>query len=306
MSAAAGAVTPAKTSRPRRPLMRYFGGKWRIAPWIVKHFPPHTCYVEPFAGAGSVLLRKEPSEYEYLNDADAEVVNLFDMLRTRHDEFIRAIELTPFSRLELRRSLEPTDDLLERARRLYIRAWQARGGPRAQWNTGWRFQVVKARGKRAADDWNDIGHLWGIVNRLKQVGIECDDYVPVLGRFDAPTTLFYVDPPYLGTTRSRRWLDKGYAHDFTTEDDHRALAGHLAALAGMVVLSGYPSDLYRELYCDQGWEMRSKRTKTDVGYAVEAIWINPSAIERGAVTQSMLWPTAAAAPGPQMEEDDAE
>lgn len=33
---------------PSRPLLRWHGGKWKLAPWIVSQFPPHRVYVEPF------------------------------------------------------------------------------------------------------------------------------------------------------------------------------------------------------------------------------------------------------------------
>ena len=83
-----------------RPLLRYHGGKWLLAPWIISHFPAHRVYVEPFGGAASVLIRKERSYAEVYNDLDSEVVNLFRVLRAQPDDLVHAIELTPFARDE--------------------------------------------------------------------------------------------------------------------------------------------------------------------------------------------------------------
>ena len=95
---------------PTRPVLRYHGGKWRLAPWIISHFPPHRVYVEPFGGAASVLLRKPRSYAEVYNDRWADVVNVFRVLRepVRARALKRLIALTPFARDEF----APIDDKL--------------------------------------------------------------------------------------------------------------------------------------------------------------------------------------------------
>ena len=65
-----------------RPAMRYLGGKWRLAPWIISHMPAHRTYTEPFGGAASVLLRKPRVHAEIYNDLDGEIANLFRVLRS--------------------------------------------------------------------------------------------------------------------------------------------------------------------------------------------------------------------------------
>jgi DNA adenine methylase len=99
-----------------RPALRYFGGKWLLAPWIISNFPGHKTYVEPFGGGANVLLRKAPSKFEIYNDIDSNVVNFFRVLREDHRGLARLISLTPFSREEFLLAMEPIEDPIERAR----------------------------------------------------------------------------------------------------------------------------------------------------------------------------------------------
>jgi len=109
------------------PLLRFHGAKFRLAPWIISHFPRHRIYVEPFGGSGSVLLRKKRSEVEVYNDLDGEIVNLFRVARDNGEELSRQIFLTPYSRDEFVKSFELSDDPLEQARRTIVRSFQGFG-----------------------------------------------------------------------------------------------------------------------------------------------------------------------------------
>jgi DNA adenine methylase len=238
------------TARIDRPVLRYLGGKWRIAKWILQYFAAHHIYVEPYAGGASLLFRKASAPVEVLNDLDGEVINFFHILRTRTKELIQLIERTPYARAEVLNSWEPAvGEPLEQARRFYVRCWQAFGPPTAQARTtGWRFQRNSRRSP--VKSWNDTDRLWAVAGRLKQVHIECSDALGVIRRFDSPETLFYVDPPYVASTRTASTRFRGYRHEMTDEQ-HVQLADLLKNVQGMVMLSGYTSPLYEMLY--SGW-----------------------------------------------------
>ena len=269
----------------KRPALRYHGGKWRLAPWIISNFPDHTCYVEPFGGGASVLLRKPPSAIEVYNDLSKDVVNFFRVLREQPSDLIAAINLTPYSREEFLQSQEinpgPGDDNLEKARRFFVWSWQGRGRAGVREPGGWRFMSRNTRYHTPVDDWNNNDHLWAVVSRLKRVHIESDDALKVIKRFDTPETLFYVDPPYVQETRCFRWAHDGYQHDYT-DDQHMELARVLNKIQGMAIVSGYPSDLYNEIYSN--WRRVDRRSTKDNGIktATESLWLSSNISQKQA------------------------
>jgi len=127
----------------RRPALRWYGGKWRLAPWIIRHLLPHDGYVEPYGGAASVLLRKPPARLETFNDLHRRLVNFFMVVRERPQELVRAIELTPYARTEYKLAYQATPDPVEDARRFYVLACQGRGGAASgRARSGWRTQRI--------------------------------------------------------------------------------------------------------------------------------------------------------------------
>lgn len=259
-----------------RPVLRYHGGKWALAPWIISHFPPHRVYVEPFGGAASVLLRKPRCYAEVYNDVDGEVVNLFRVLRdpTTAARLASALTLTPFSRDEFSLSYEPSADPLESARRLVVRSFMGFGSNacNAERPTGFRSNSNRS-GTTPAHDWSQYPEvLRYAVQRLRGVVIENKDAFSVIAQHDSPDTLFYVDPPYLAETRGRNQFGN-YRHEMNQEA-HEKLSALLRAVKGMVIVSGYDSELYRDLYA--GWSSVTRAAHADGAKdRVEVLWMNP-------------------------------
>lgn len=269
---------------PTRPILRWHGGKWRLAPWIISHFPAHRIYVEPFGGAASVLVRKPRSYGEIYNDLDQEVVGLFRVLRDeptakRLQELLR---LTPFARQEFRDAYEPTDDPIERARRLVVRSFMGFGSnahssqAKGHRSTGFRANSNRS-GTTPAQDWaNYPAAMDALIERLASVVIECRPAIDVMLQHDSATTLHYVDPPYVHSTRAQgNKYDLGwrmYAHEMT-DADHAALLEALSELEGMVVLSGYAHPLYDEALAS--WKRVELETYADGARPrTEVLWLN--------------------------------
>ena len=262
-----------------RPALRYYGGKWRTAPWILSHFPPHKCYVEPFGGAASVLIQKERSRIEVYNDLNSDVVSYFRVLREQPEALSRAIHLTPYAREEydLATSGEDVADPIERARRFLVWSWQSQYF-KMRSKSGWRAINNDLRSQSPAADWANMNHLNAVAERFRKVQIEHGPALEVIERYDSPETLFYVDPPYVLDTRVDR---AAYIHEMT-DSDHAKLASALHAAKGSVVLSGYRSDLYEVLYNDWWSASTTSRINSPSGakLATETIWTNAEAQRR--------------------------
>ena len=226
---------------PSRPVLRWHGGKWRLAPWIISHFPPHRIYVEPFGGAASVLLRKQRSYAEVYNDLDDEVVNLFRVLRDDPQSngytLIDFLIHTPFARTEFEEAYEETTDPVERARRLIVRSFMGFGsnGHNAAVKTGFRSASSRS-GTTPAHDWGNYPDvLETIIKRVRGVVIENRDAVAVMRQHDDPMALHYVDPPYLPQTRSdKSRKGGGQVSRLPARTDRRPAPGSAVCLAFIV------------------------------------------------------------------------
>jgi len=271
---------------PRRPILRFHGGKFRLAPWIIKHFPEHRCYVEPFGGAASILMQKSRTYAEIYNDLDSEIVNVFRVLRDRETaaELQRSIILTPFAREEFEEAYEASEDPVEQARRTILKSFAGFGSDgifrkncekwthSSRWipKGGFRVKSTKS-GSTAASDWVSYApEIMNFCERLQGVVIDHRDALEVINQHDYPDALVYADPPYVHSSRTTK---HGYRHEMD-DNQHRELAEVLNAFKGFVVLSGYQSDLYSELY--KGWYTTTISARSDKAMLrTECLWLSP-------------------------------
>jgi DNA adenine methylase len=255
----------------RRPILRWFGGKFRLAKWIISHIPEHRIYVEPYGGAASVLMQKPRSYAEIYNDLDNGVFNLFQVLRDEHLAEKLRIQLahTPFSRHEFSLAHGYHPDPVENARRLVVRSFMGFGADSAsasQNKTGFRSNSNRS-GSTPAHDWVNY---WPEVDnfraRLAGVVIENRDAREVMAAHDGPETLHYVDPPYWPDSRRAG----SYKHDITNAESV-GLLDFLKTLKGKVVLSGYNEGPYKDIT----WRSVKREARADkAGLRIEYLWFN--------------------------------
>lgn len=266
------------TTTVTRPVLRYHGGKWKLAPWIISHFPEHRVYVEPFGGAASVLLRKPRSYAEVYSDLDGEIVNLFRVLRnpSQARELIRLIRLTPFAREEFELSYLADGDPIEQARRTIVRSFMGFGSAAATGQpTGFRGDSNRS-GTTPAHDWAHYPDcLRYIIERMAGVVVENKPASEIMFHYDKPECLHYVDPPYVMDTRSQKKRTHSAYRFEMTDDQHRELATVLRGLHGNVIISGYACPLYDdELYPD--WQRVERAAHADgARERVEVLWLSP-------------------------------
>lgn len=254
-------------------LLRYPGSKKRIAPWIISQIPKHHSYLEPYAGGLAVLLNKEPSRIETVNDLDNDVINLFRIIQNEgtRDELIQKIVYTPYARTEYDNSFpENCENLsdVERAKNFLIRSGMGHGFRLCE-KCGWKKDVYAREAAYAVRYWNDLpAVITNVAHRLKMVQIEHKPAVELIKSFNHDNVLIYADPPYVLSTRTR----KQYRHEMT-DADHIELLQALLQHTGPVMLSGYDNDIYNTYLTKWRKESIPARAENSLP-RTEFLWMN--------------------------------
>lgn len=266
---------PANASPAKAPYA-YYGGKSRMASEIAGLFPAHTNYVEPFFGSGAVFYAKRPNRgATILNDIDGNVVTFLRVLRDDPEGLSEVCALTPHARDEFRLASDMSSkmDDLERARRFWVRINQSFAKSMTD-QTGWSWTTARTTPIPATIG-NRRERFMPAAERLMGCTIENKPAVALLeGLSTGPETVWYLDPPYMHSTRVQ---SAGYAHEMT-DAEHEALARVCNGTTSTVVISGYASPEYEAWY--DGWY---RKTIDTVGWSSNSrtAWRTPR--------QEVLW-----------------
>ena len=219
--------------------LSYIGGKNRLAKKIISLLPDHTTYVEPFAGGAQVLFHKPPSNVEVLNDLDYDIVNFFRVCQWHHEEFVRYLRFCLVSRKlhELHLATNPatlTD--IQRAGRFFYLQKNSFGGLILKQKFHYGVTQPSNYNPKRVPEIIEQAH-----KRLQRVQIESLPYEQVLEKYDRPTTVFYLDPPY--------WERKLYKFNFSVAD-FKSLEQKLRAIKGKCILSLDDRPEVRELFAN--------------------------------------------------------
>jgi DNA adenine methylase len=194
-----------------------------------------------------VLLRKPRSKVEVYNDLDDEIVGIFRVLQNPMQcrELVRRLKRTPYSRREFETAFRATSDPITRAQRAIVRAYMSFHHS-ALFNPS-KNTFADARHRKLgnhckAHEWSTYPrHLATICHRLRGVIIEHRDALDVIRVQDTPDGLFFVDPPYVHSTR-----DKSARYRCELSDaQHEALLMLLKGVQGKVIIAGLPQRVIR-------------------------------------------------------------
>ena len=177
-------------------MLRRLGNKSRVAKSIIKHFPEHRIYVEPFFGAGGMYFNKPKAKYNILNDLDDDVFNLFMVTKNRKDELIEYLEETPLSQslFNYWRTHKEEDEIAKAVRFLFLSNFSVLGTT----NT---FACIIDQSFKAL-----LKNIYGVedFSRAKFTNLDFRKLLKSIsyrqdGRNHESKTFIYNDPPYLET-----------------------------------------------------------------------------------------------------------
>ncbi len=229
--------------------LTYYGGKQRLADTIIKLFPKHKLYCEPFVGGGAVFFKKEPSGVEVINDINSELVNFYEIVKRDFTYIEKEVEISLHGRDLHRKAMViyQNPDMFDKIKRAWAVWFLANVGFAGLLGGSYGYGLTKSPAVKLRNKRDSFTADLAI--RLQDVDIECADALRIIRSRDSKDSLFYCDPPYINS-------DQGHYDGYTVED-YTMLLTTLSKIKGKFILSSYPSDILLKFIRRRGWHKRS-------------------------------------------------
>lgn len=228
----------------------YYGGKQRLASKLLKFFPDHTTYVEPFLGGAALFFAKEKSEVEVINDTNEELINFYKVCKNRFHELQALVRVTLHSRklhddAYVIYNKPHLFDEVKRAWAVWVLSTQSfSSGLDKNWGydlkKGTTTKKIHNKREQFAED---------LAIRLQLTQIECADALYIINSRDTNQTFFYIDPPYFNSNMGH--------YDGYTIEDFEALLKMLSKIKGKFLLSSYPSEILDKYRNKHKWSYKT-------------------------------------------------
>ena len=209
----------------------YYGGKQQLASKIVSLFPEHKIYCEPFTGGAAVFFAKPQLQAEIINDINSEVVNFYEVLKHDFPALQSEIVISLHSRKLYQHAqvIYDNPDLFDRIKRAWAFWCLANVSFGSKLTAGFGYDKAGRCARRIRNKRNRFTE--DLAARIQNVQIECCDALKIIRSRDSKETMFYLDPPYVGS-------DQGH-YDGYSQSDFDALLDQLSKIEGKFLLSSF-------------------------------------------------------------------
>jgi len=254
-----------------RSIIKYYGGKHYIAKYLIEIIPKHNLYIEPFFGGGNMFFSKPPSKMEIINDLSDNIFSLYKVIadENKYKQLQHRLELTPYHakfRDDYKQKLNEKLTIEDRAfYYLYVNRTSFNGVGGFSCTKLIRNNMIRS----VSDYLSLIPHLEEIHNRLRNAVVENKDALELIQKYDDNDVFFYLDPPYVQSTRRS---NQKYMIEMSDEDHERMINLILKSKA-KIMLSGYDNEIYNNLV-ENGWNRLELKSPNSCSDATEYVWIN--------------------------------
>ena len=233
-----------------KPIVGRVGGKSKLKEKIRGMMPPHTTYIEPFVGGGSVFFSApaDPNRKEIINDKDKDIVSIYLGVKNMGD---REIDLSPITKEQFKRlqGQKSFSSPYERLRRNLLISRYSFRADRTSFAPS-RAQQEQSRGGKGKD-------YSKYKERLKNTRILNQDYKSVIKKYDNANALIYLDPPYSTAVKQKDYE----SNDVPIEE----LISFLKNVKGKFILSYDNNATAKKLARDAGFKVMNVTTEYNAG-----------------------------------------